>query len=121
MVQPTAAPGLAKRVVFNTQKRGSLFVVDETGHLRNGDDIAVASNSTDGRAQVQFVHQDALLDHTPLVCGADGDDLQCSVNKTPKKLLVCVPEDGKYGFYAADLGYASADCQEGGFRLDVLW
>jgi hypothetical protein len=116
------SPELTKRAAFNTQKRATLFTIDVEGRLHAGDDMAVVPHVTTANAQVHFIHELALMDRQPLICRADDyEQLQCSVGGVPKKLLVYAPEDGCYSIFAADLGYISVDCQEGGYKLDVQW
>jgi hypothetical protein len=122
MVERTSSLELTKRVAFNTQKRATLFTIDQEGRLHAKDDIAVVAHGATANAQVHFIHELALMDQQPLECGADESKrLRCSVGGVPKKLLVCMPEDGRYGIFAANPGYTSVDCQEGGYKLDVQW
>jgi hypothetical protein len=88
-----------------SQKRVTLFTIDHEGRLHADDKIAVISHDISYIAPVQFIHELSLMSQQPLVCETDeSEQLQCSVCNVPKKLLVCVSSDERYGIFAAELG-----------------
>jgi hypothetical protein len=81
MVERIASPGITKRVAFNTQKRATLFTIDQEGRLHAGDDIAVVPHDNFANALVQFIHELASVIQQPLICGTDKNkQLKCSFN-----------------------------------------